>query len=167
MTGKKSHPVFRNTEEKYEEIVVLTEVFCRTYLDEEYKDLSRKMATELNRKHSFLLQGGRPQSWAAGILYALGRINYLFDKSFEPYMSTADLCTKMGVSKATATSKAREIESLLDMSPFATEWYVPGRLKESPLPWLISINGLIVDARTLPREMQQEAYRLGLIPYLP
>jgi hypothetical protein len=33
--------------------------------------------------------------------------------------------------------------------------------------WLIQVNGLIVDARHMPRGVQEEAFRLGLIPYLP
>ncbi len=33
--------------------------------------------------------------------------------------------------------------------------------------WLIQVNGLIVDARQVSREIQEEAFRRGLIPYLP
>ena len=33
--------------------------------------------------------------------------------------------------------------------------------------WNVMVNGLIVDARRLPRHLQEEAYRKGLIPYLP
>ncbi|HEV2122682.1 MAG TPA: hypothetical protein VGW38_07905 [Chloroflexota bacterium] len=32
---------------------------------------------------------------------------------------------------------------------------------------MISVNGLIFDARYAPSEIQQEALRRGLIPYLP
>jgi len=32
--------------------------------------------------------------------------------------------------------------------------------------WQIMINGLVVDARDAPREIQEEAVRRGLIPYL-
>jgi hypothetical protein len=35
------------------------------------------------------------------------------------------------------------------------------------LAWLVEVNGLIVDARMLPIELQTEAQRLGLIPNLP
>jgi hypothetical protein len=33
--------------------------------------------------------------------------------------------------------------------------------------WFVEVNGLIVDARMLPIELQAEAQRLGLIPNLP
>ncbi len=39
-------------------------------------------------------------------------------------------------------------------------------LERNPLAWLVSVNGIPVDARTLPRELQDEAWRLGLIPDL-
>jgi hypothetical protein len=32
---------------------------------------------------------------------------------------------------------------------------------------MISVNGLILDARYVPREIQEAAYRKGLIPYIP
>lgn len=35
------------------------------------------------------------------------------------------------------------------------------------MAWLIQVNGLIVDARHASREIQEEAFRRGLIPYLP
>jgi hypothetical protein len=38
---------------------------------------------------------------------------------------------------------------------------------EHPLLWLVEVNGLIIDARTLPADLQAEARRRGLIPDLP
>jgi hypothetical protein len=35
------------------------------------------------------------------------------------------------------------------------------------MAWMIMINGLIVDVRNLPRDLQEAAYARGLIPYLP
>lgn len=33
--------------------------------------------------------------------------------------------------------------------------------------WFIEVNGLPFDARKLPVEIQAEAYRQGVIPYIP
>ena len=46
-------------------------------------------------------------------------------------------------------------------------WTLPSRLADNPMAWLIQVNGLIVDARQAPREVQEEAFRRGMIPYLP
>ena len=35
------------------------------------------------------------------------------------------------------------------------------------MAWMIQLNGLITDARHLPRDIQKEAFRKGLIPYIP
>jgi hypothetical protein len=40
-------------------------------------------------------------------------------------------------------------------------------LEENPLAWIVEVNGLPVDVRMMPGEVQEEAYRLGLIPYVP
>jgi hypothetical protein len=40
-------------------------------------------------------------------------------------------------------------------------------MEHNPMAWTVSVNGFIVDARSLPRPLQEEAYRKGLIPYLP
>jgi hypothetical protein len=38
---------------------------------------------------------------------------------------------------------------------------------QNPMAWMIQVNGLITDARREPREIQEEAFRKGLIPYIP
>lgn len=35
------------------------------------------------------------------------------------------------------------------------------------MAWIISVNGLVLDARAAPREVQEIAFQKGLIPYLP
>jgi hypothetical protein len=39
-------------------------------------------------------------------------------------------------------------------------------LEQHPMTWLVMVDGLIVDARTLTPELQDEARRRGLIPDL-
>ena len=82
-------------------------------------------------------------------------------------MSATDLCEKLGVSQSTATNKSRVIWDRLKLMQLDPAWCLPSLLDENPLAWMISVNGLIVDARMMPRGVQEEAYRLGLIPYLP
>ncbi len=40
-------------------------------------------------------------------------------------------------------------------------------MDKNPIAWMISVNGLLIDARQAPREIQEEAWSKGLIPYLP
>ncbi len=53
------------------------------------------------------------------------------------------------------------------MDQFDHRWYLPSRIANSPMLWMITFNGFIVDARTMPREVQEIAYKKGLIPYIP
>jgi hypothetical protein len=153
--------------EKYEVITNITDEFCREHLNEEYAELSRRMAAALSRKRPSPLESGREKSWAAGIVYALGRMNFLSDRSREPYMTMSELCEKIGVSQANASAKSREIWRRLDLVLLDPDWCLPSMLEDNPLAWMIEVNGLPVDARMMPREVQEEAYRLGLIPYIP
>ncbi len=42
-----------------------------------------------------------------------------------------------------------------------------GLIDDNPLIWYVKVNGLIVDVRHMPREVQEVAYEKGLIPYIP
>ena len=46
-------------------------------------------------------------------------------------------------------------------------WTLPSKIGDNPMAWYVTVNGLIMDARYMPREIQEEAYRKGLIPYIP
>ena len=48
------------------------------------------MAAALCRKRPSPLASGQPRTWACGIVYVLGQINFLTDPSTQPFMTTAD-----------------------------------------------------------------------------
>jgi hypothetical protein len=151
----------------FEAIVALTDPICREHLNDEYAKLCRELAAALCRKRPSPLSRGRIDVWACAIVYALGSVNFLWDKTQTPHMSTAELGQLFGVSKSTAANKARTIMDALNIGPFDPDWCLPSRLDDNPLAWMISVDGFIVDARSAPRHIQEEALHLGLIPYLP
>ncbi len=91
----------------------------------------------------------------------------LFDKSQTPAMSAGDLCAAFGVSNSTGAAKSKKVRDALGMGQLDPRWTRPSKLAENPMAWMIMINGLIVDVRNLPRDLQEAAYARGLIPYLP
>jgi hypothetical protein len=151
----------------YDGVVGLTDAFCAAHLNAEYAELCRKLAAALCRKRPSPLERGKLESWAAGIVYALGSVNFLFDPSQDPHLSAGEVCAAFGVSTSTGAAKAKQIRDLFRMLPMDASWCLPSKLEESPTAWLISVNGLILDARRAPRPIQEEAFRRGLIPYVP
>jgi nucleoid DNA-binding protein len=157
----------RKLRERFEAITGITDEFCHEHLNDEYAALSREMAAVLCEEKPSPLESGRARSWAAGIVYALGRVNFLSDKNLEPHMTMSEFCEKIGVSQGNASSKSRELWSQLGLIQMDPDWCLPSMLEGNPLAWIVEVDGLPVDVRMLPREVQEEAYRLGLIPYMP
>ena len=60
-----------------ERIVGLTDDVCDKRLNSEYRDLARAMTGALCRKRPSPLTSGQPRTWAGGIVYVLGGINFL------------------------------------------------------------------------------------------
>lgn len=53
------------------------------------------------------------------------------------------------------------------MSQFDHRWLLPSKIADSPMAWMITFNGFIVDVRRLSKEIQLMAWKKGLIPYVP
>jgi hypothetical protein len=151
----------------YQAIVSLTDAVCDENLDSEYKTLSRAMAAALCRKRQSPLGSGQPKSWACGIVYVLGRVNFLDDPSFSPHMKTIELAAAFGVSEATIHAKARFIEKALGVNTLDPRWTAPSRIDHTPLTWMAKVGGFIVDLRAMPRDVQEQAFAAGLIPFIP
>jgi Domain of unknown function (DUF6398)/Calcium binding len=167
MFAPKSESVPAAIRDTYAVITGLTDAFCREHLTDEYATLCRQLTAALARKRPSPLVRGKPEIWACAVVYALGTVNFLFDKSQTPYMRADELCQHFGVSQSSGANKAKVIRDLFDMGQMDPNWCLPGQLDHNPLAWLIQVNGLMVDARYAPPEVQAEAYRRRLIPYIP
>jgi hypothetical protein len=150
-----------------DEIVGITDSVCLSVLDEEYADLARRAVAKLARKRPSPLQAGRRATWAAGVVYALGNVNFLSDPTSEPCVTADQLSAAFGVAKSTMSSKARQVRDLLRISHFSPEFQRADIVAQNPLAWIIEVNGLAVDARHVPPDIQAEAFQRGLIPYIP
>lgn len=140
---------------------------CREHLTEEYAEKAHELLAAVARKRPSPLARGRAATWACGVVYALGVVNFLFDQTQTPHMRATELCAAFGVSPSAGSTKSREIIAMFRMVPLDPRWCLPSRLADNPLAWMVEVNGLVVDVRMLPDEVQAEAYRRGLIPFLP
>jgi hypothetical protein len=144
----------------------VTDALCHGHLDEEYARLARKLVARLARKRPSPLTRGDARIWAAGVIYVLGQINFLFDRTQTPHLSADRLAAALGVAKSTMANKAGLINRTLGIRGFEPELTRVALLERHPLAWLVEVDGFIVDARMLPAEIQDEARRRGLTPDL-
>jgi hypothetical protein len=152
--------------ERFAEIADLIDEFCDEHLNDEYKEICRKMTVALCQADSPVARG-KPQSWACGIVYSAGWVNFLTDPTQDMYMRSEDIAKGFGVSMATMQAKSRTIRQSLGLMPFQPEYSLSSMADENPLIWMAEVNGLVVDLRHAPRIWQEKAYRQGMIPYIP
>jgi hypothetical protein len=148
------------------DVVRLTDAFCDGHLNEEYKLLCREMAVAVCQAGSPVL-GGKSESWAAGIVWALGRVNFLTDPTQDPHMTSAELAQGLGVSVSNMQAKGGVIRDLLDLAPLDPNWCLKSLLADNPMVWMVKVDGFVMDVRDLPRDAQVVAYEKGLIPWVP
>jgi len=164
---KNPYSVPKKMQETYAAVIALTDGFCEAKLNEEYADMCRLMTAKLCRKRPSPLVSGRTKNWAAGIVHAVGTVNFAFDKSQTPHIAVPDISNYFGVGKSSPASKSKVIRDLLDIGLMEPAWTLPSRMDRNPMAWHIMVDGFIMDARSLPREIQEAAFAKGLIPYIP
>jgi len=139
------------------EILAITDELCGACLDREYAELGRELVARLARKRPSPLARGDVRIWAAGALYALGQINFLFDRSQQPHIAADQLAGEIGVMKTTMANKAATIRRTLDL-----DYYEPGLTRES----LYDDPPLALMILALPAAFRAAERRGGLIAEL-
>jgi hypothetical protein len=157
----------RATAEKFTAITALTDAFCAKHLNDEYRVLIHRLVASLARKRPSPLLKGQEKVWAAAAVHAVGRVNFLADPSQVPHCKPKLLYEFFGIAESTGQNKSREIREALRMGPMSPEWTLPSRLADNPLVWMLEFNGLMIDIRRAPVELQRLAYEEGLIPFIP
>ncbi|MFN0197339.1 MAG: DUF6398 domain-containing protein [Planctomycetaceae bacterium] len=152
--------------ERFIEIIALIDAFCDKFLNDEYKSVCRNMAVSVCQDDSPVLSG-KAASWACGIMYAVGRVNFLTDPSQNPHMKSEEIAKGFGVSSATMHAKCSNLWKGLDLMPLDPEFTIASRIDDNPLIWFLKVNGFMMDIRDAPREAQVVAFENGLTPYIP
>jgi hypothetical protein len=61
------------------------------------------------------IQRGKLEIWAAAIVYAVARINFLFDPTNKVYLTADEICDFFGTKKSTVGNKAGQIQKTCDV----------------------------------------------------
>jgi hypothetical protein len=164
--GEWTEQVPSKLRKRFAEIVAITDRFCDEHLDEEFKGLCREMAAVLC-VGGCSLASGKAAGWAAGIVYSVGWVNFLVDPSHPHHMKAEDMARGVGVSLATLMNRAKVIREGLDLHRMDPRCSTRGMLEKNPFVWMVEVDGLPYDIRQAPRQVQEEAARQGIIPFVP
>jgi hypothetical protein len=83
--------------EKYAVITALTDAFSKKHLIDEYLQLIRRAVGALARKQPSPLLKGKEDVWAAGVVHAIGHVNFLDAPSQSPYCKSKTLYEFFGI----------------------------------------------------------------------
>ena len=121
-------------QQRIDELILMTDKFCNEHINAEYAALWKLMIEKLGRKRSVKpLATGRLNIWAAAVVYTIAFNNFLFDKSFEPYIPSSDIHDYFDTKPSTVSAKAAQIRQLLNMSPrFDPEFSTQHSLQNNP-----------------------------------
>ena len=141
--------------QKEAQLLELTKGFCDIYLDDDYLQLSHKLIKKLGRKRDVPFQRGKLEIWASAVIHALGTINFLFDKSFEPYSTPDQICDYFGTKKSTVSNKGAQIRELLKISYFDPDFSTNRMAQNNPMNKLVMVDGFLVPLNSIPPNLQE------------
>ena len=96
--------------QRMKEVNQLLEDFSKVHLNDELLEYCYRLWDKIGRKRNYIITGGKKEVWTSAVIYAIARLNFLFDsKSSNPL--TADIiCDFLGTKKSTVSAKATDIE---------------------------------------------------------
>lgn len=141
--------------EKEEQIIALVSQFCKEKINDEYEQLCIELTKKLGRKRNVPFMTGNLEIWAASIVYTIGAINFLFDKSGEPYISSNDIHDYFGTKASTVTGKSKQIRDMLKLSQFDNEFSTSRVRRSSPFSDYVMVDGFMYPVSALPEEFQE------------
>lgn len=141
--------------EKEEKIIELVSQFCRKKINEEYEQLCIELTKKLGRKRNVPFMTGNLEIWAASIVYTIGMLNFLFDKSFEPYIPATAIHDYFGTKSSTVGAKSKLIRDLLKLDRFNNEFATSHMVESNPFNQFVMVDDLIYPISSLPEEFQK------------
>ncbi|MFC1643498.1 DUF6398 domain-containing protein [Chlamydiota bacterium] len=95
---------------RFEEVKKLLLDFSKIHLDNEITGYVFKLWEKLMRKRTLSIERGAKEVWAAAVVCVIARLNFLFDRDNNNYISAETVYTFFGVNKNTAGNKATMIQ---------------------------------------------------------
>lgn len=99
-----------DTSKRADEIKNMLKEFSTKHLNDELHGYAIRLLEKLARKRTLSITKGKREIWAASIIYVIARLNFLFDKENQYFLTSDIICDFFGCSKSTVGNKATAIE---------------------------------------------------------
>ena len=123
--------------------------FCVKHLNEELQGYALKLCDTLARKRKISISRGREEIWAASIIYVIARLNFLFDKENDFFVSADTICDFFDVKKSTIGNKATQIEKACNLG-MGAEGFCSPEISDA-LTLLELPKGLLIPKTMIPK----------------
>ncbi|KZX17666.1 hypothetical protein MBCUT_01440 [Methanobrevibacter cuticularis] len=135
----------KEIKDKEKQLLHMVESFSEEHINKEYAEICSDLVKKMGRKHEVPFKRGKIEIWASAVVYAIGQINFLFDKSFEPYMTPDEICDYFDTKKSTVSSKAKTIRDMFKIEYYDEEFSTKHMEENNPMKNMVfTDSGFIV-----------------------
>jgi len=142
----------QNIQGRQVEIRNLIRKFAAEKLNDDYAEVAELMLSKLARKPHNPLGEGDCEEWAAAIVHVSGKINSLFDKSSQPYVTVEEINRFFNTNPLTILARTRQVVAHLNITEWKEEFSIRCLEHSSAFPKLVMMNGCFVPMDCLPEE---------------
>jgi hypothetical protein len=128
----------------------LLEKFSAEHLSGQFSQYVFNLWEQVGRKRNYIITGGAAEVWAAAVVYVIGGLNFLFDRSNPHYLPPDVICQYFGTKKGTVNTRAKEIEKVCRIR-MGQEGLCSAEISDS-LTFVQLPNGLVL-TKKVAREM--------------
>jgi hypothetical protein len=115
LANKRANTDARKMEERIAQTKRQLSEFGAERLPDIYIEYCRDLCDAIADSETLNLHLGRVEIWAAAIVYAIARLNFLFSPETPNRLTANEICTRFGVKKSTVSNKATTILDILDI----------------------------------------------------
>ena len=140
--------------QRQSEIRTLIKKFVAEKLNDDYAEIADRMLSKLGRKRYSILIEGDCEEWAAAIIHASGRINSLFDKSTQPYITVEEINLFFKTNPLITLGRLRQIKAVLNLNDRNDEFSIHSLGHGDSFHNLVMMNGCLVPRECLPEQFR-------------
>ena len=115
LPGRRGRPAPEQLFERVEQVKKLISQFGKKRLHDTYTGFALRLCDAIAGSDLLNIHRGRIEIWAAAIVYAIARLNFLFSSETPHHLTPDELCDWFKVKKQTVGNKASVIRTTLDL----------------------------------------------------